>query len=410
MAKPLRPPAAPAERVAAPTPRRRSFRELRRHYGPRVLFSAAVLLLIALGVWWLLLIGQSIRTQHQMAMQLIDRDVYVASMRLAFHPDQLQVGLVKGDDRLEIAEAGGEVRQPARWIGDGTEVKPGPIDPRRHWLVQPSQQWADQVAARYDRRKGMVVGEGLLLTSLLAMVVAMLYHMIRTETKFRREMQEFLGRATHEMKTPLAGIKAVLQTLQLGRMPAEEQKNLVKLALAEVEREEHLVQNMLLAQRMRLPNQQLAADAVQLQALLERFARHRRETLGAQQVLAIDCPADLEASGDPTAIWTILENLADNAIKYGAKRLTARAALVDGHVKVEFVDDGMGFEPERGRALFESFVASGGPAVGKHGTGLGLSICRALMRGMGGRIEAHSAGPGQGATFTLYFWPWNRAA
>ncbi len=408
--KPLRPPVARAQRIQAPKPRRRTFRELRAHYGPRVLFSAAVVLLIALGAWWLLLIGQSIRTQHQMAMQLIDRDVYVASMRLGFHADQLHVGLVQGDDRIEIAEFSPDVRQPARWVGDGTEVKPGETDPQRRWLVQPSRQWADQVSARYDRRKGMVVGEGLMLTSLLAMVVAMLYHMIRTETKFRREMQEFLGRATHEMKTPLAGIKAVLQTLQLGRMPAEEQKNLLKLALAEVEREEHLVQNMLLAQRMRLPNQQLASECVELQVLLERFARHRRETLGAQQILVVECAPEVHVSGDATAIWTILENLADNAIKYGAKKLIARGELHEGLVRVQFIDDGMGFEPERGHSLFQSFVASGGPAVGKHGTGLGLSICRALMKGMGGRIEAHSSGPGHGATFTLHFWPWNKPA
>lgn len=409
MARPVRtlrprPPRPPAKRQWP------SFASLRAQYGARVLFSLAVVLLIALGSWWLLLIGQSIRTQHQMSTQLIDRDVWVAAMRLAFSPDQLKPGQLPEDERLELAIVGAPIRQPARWVGDGETVGEGPADPQRHWFVQPSQTWADKLTASYERRKGMVVGEGLLLTSLLAIVVAMLYHLIRTEAKFRREMQEFLGRATHEMKTPLAGIKAVLQTLQVGRVPQDAQKDLLKLALAELEREEHLVQNMLLAQRMRMPNQQLARERVDIAGLFNKFAEHRGETMGDKIALAVDCQEGAVACGDATALWTVLENLADNAVKYGAKQLTMRGTADDRHAHLELVDDGMGFEPERARSLFESYSVSAGPAVGKHGTGLGLSICRTLVIRMGGKITAHSDGPGQGARFRVVLPVWKQSA
>ena len=184
-------------------------------------------------------------------------------------------------------------------------------------------------------------------------------------------------------------------------MPADQQTLLVTMALREAEREEHLIQNLLLAQRLRLPNQQFARERVALRPLLERFAAHRTEILGESVTFAIECPAEMAVTGDATAGWTVFENLVDNALKYGAKTIALAARATAERVTLEVRDDGSGFDPASAAGLFEPFVRSQGPQVGKHGTGLGLSISRGLVERMGGTIAARSGGVGMGATLSV---------
>ena len=102
--------------------------------------------------------------------------------------------------------------------------------------------------------------------------------------------------------------------------------------------------------------------------------------------------------GDAAAVWTIWENLADNAAKYGAGQLRVRAVAHGAVVQVELVDDGQGWAPNAQAGLFQPFVRAVDTGLG---TGLGLHLSRQLARRMGGELSGASAGVGQGACFTL---------
>ncbi len=369
-----------------------------RQHGLRIVFSAAVVLLIALSSWWFAFLRQAIAGQQTATLAMLDREVELAAIRAE---PPARAGPLVMDRRMEIVAAGSPLQTPAHWLGDGADVRAGTPGRERRWLVQPTANYLQTLSDHFERRRAMVLGEGGLLTSLLVVVVAMLYTLSRAESRFRREMQDFLGRVTHEMKTPLAGIKAVLDTLKAGRMPADQQTALVTLALREAEREEHLIQNLLLAQRLRLPNQQFARERVALRPLLERFAAHRTETLGDAVTFDVNCAPEVAVTGDATALWTVLENLVDNAVKYGGKIIELSAIQAQDRVTLRVSDDGSGFEAHRAPDLFEPFARSQGPQVGKHGTGLGLSISRGLVERMGGTIAAHSQGLGHGAEFSV---------
>ncbi len=364
---------------------------------PVWLFGAAAFLLVALGAWWLVYISQAINAQREMMQTILEREAEVHALRL--HADTARPGPVQDDPHLEVVKMPGRVSPMAHRVGDGFAVVgiaqlPGVL------VVQPTQEAESTADERYARKRKMVLGEGSLLTGLLVTVVAMLWRLVRTESRFRREMQDFLGRVTHEMKTPLAGIKAVLQTIHSGRMPPEQLKELTSMALREADREEHLIQNLLLAQRMRMPDQRLARDRVDMSQLLARFVQRRQVTAPVDGVHA-QVKEGLAISGDSTAIWTILENLADNAQKYGAKRIDVRGGVEDGNVHVQVLDDGSGFAPELAEKLFQPFVRTQGATSQASGTGLGLSLSRALAERMGGKLTAKSDGDGKGSSFSL---------
>ena len=370
---------------------------VRDRLSPIWLFAAAAFLLAALGSWWLVYISQSIHAQRDMMATILEREAEVHALRL--HASTAKPGPLADDPHLEVVQMPGRVSPMAHRVGDGFAVT-GVAQLPGVMVVQPTEAAEQSANARYERKHKMLLGEGSMLIGLLLTVGAMLFRLVRIESRFRREMQDFLGRVTHEMKTPLAGIKAVLQTIHAGRMPPDQLQELTSMALREAEREEHLIQNLLLAQRMRMPDQRLAHDRVDMSAVLTRFVQRRQVTAPPGGVHA-DVAQHMETFADSTAIWTILENLADNAQKYGAQRIDVAGRNEEGAIIVEMSDDGIGFVPDLAEKLFQPFVRAQGATSHASGTGLGLSLSRALAERMGGKLTAKSDGEGKGSTFVL---------
>jgi two-component system sensor histidine kinase EvgS len=110
---------------------------------------------------------------------------------------------------------------------------------------------------------------------------------------------------------------------------------------------------------------------------------------------------DVTVKAAPDAFRVVLENLLDNARKYGGGSVRIEARVEEKRVALDVVDEGVGFEPHMAEAIFEPYQR-GERVEKRHGTGLGLYIARTLARSVGGELEARSDGEGKGATFT--FW------
>ncbi|RME30489.1 MAG: sensor histidine kinase [Deltaproteobacteria bacterium] len=225
-----------------------------------------------------------------------------------------------------------------------------------------------------------------------------------------RHVESFVAAVTHEMKTPLAGIKSLLQTMAAGRVPREQVQQLLALGLKESERLEHTIENVLLAGKLRGGRLQVLAESVGLKGFLESFVEHRRRYLPdrpeAIELRWPDGVGELSVRADPQALRTILENLVDNAFKYGGQppEVAIEVTPEARSVAVSVVDNGIGFEPDQAQMLFVPYrraLGAGSRSSLKHGTGLGLSISLELARRMGGRLTAESDGPGHGSRFTL---------
>ena len=342
---------------------------------PHVLFGVALALLALVAVWWFVFLAREVHLEDHLREENLDLR---AKALMATHATRTP-GPLPEDPRFEV------VTSP-----DGLVARP------THATLTAEHD-------RVRRRRSMIYGEGSFLLLLVLVCVFMLYRLVLAEQRYRRDIDAFMGRVTHEMKTPLAGLKALLQTLEQGRVPEERLREIAQLGLRQCEREEHLIENLLTAHRLKTPGGMLPLGEVDLAPVLAAFVEHRRRSMpGGGESLELSCPGSLPSVGNAGAVQTILENLADNAFKYGARSLRLLASGDARHATLQVHDDGEGFEPSRAEDLFLPFHRDSSVRVaGRHGTGLGLPIARSLAREMGGDLVATSEGCGCGARFTL---------
>jgi signal transduction histidine kinase len=372
---------------------------MKRVRGYQILFGLTLLALTALGTWWTIFFMRSVELEKQARLDNLRHAAELTALMLGSGEEQPRPGPFPGYVPLEIV--------PASQIGEGDIfARTGPNYP--DMAVRPSAGSIKAIDDKVHRRRMMLIGEGVMLLVLLAVCTFMLYRMVRQEHRHIRAMEDFVSSVTHEMKTPLTGIKSMLQTFAAGKVPEEERARLWALGLKETERLEHMVENVLISGRLRGGSFEIHPEAVDLRSLLNGFIEHRRRYLvGQSSVISLEWEpgrSDIGVHADPQALRVVLENLTDNAFKYGgpSPQITLRVSNSRQTVQISVEDRGIGFPPEKAQELFDPFrraLANGHES--QHGTGLGLSIAQALVQRMGGEISAHSDGPGKGSRFTV---------
>lgn len=273
------------------------------------------------------------------------------------------------------------------------------IDEHRALQVAAGVLEAPVAEARAERQELMIVGESVVLASMLGALVVGLWLVARERQRKTLEMERLLQFTGHEFKTPVAGLKALLEALKANRVPAEVQPRLLDQGLTACDALEHLTDSMLVLQRSRAIDPKALGQEDAMSLVLS-IVDHRRVAHVGEEVRVGDLESCL-VRADKDAVRVVLENLFDNARKYGGAKTTVTSAREGERVRISIADAGRGFAPQDAEKLFELARASSNEGV-THGSGLGLHLSRQLARAMGGDLVAESAGPGQGAAFHLW--------
>jgi two-component system phosphate regulon sensor histidine kinase PhoR len=236
----------------------------------------------------------------------------------------------------------------------------------------------------------------------------LVFHDITELRRLERLRQELVANVSHELKTPLASIKAYAETL-LDWALHDERVNVRFLQRIEeqADRLNQLILDLLSLARLEsgediFEHGPLAISPV-IASCLE-AQRGRAEAKGLN--LTLDLGGVDETTcilADEEAVRQILDNLIDNALKYtptgGSVRVTC--ALVDHNLAIEVADSGIGIPPNDLPRIFERFYrVDKARSRELGGTGLGLSIVKHLVQSIGGQIGVESR-VGEGSRFTV---------
>jgi two-component system phosphate regulon sensor histidine kinase PhoR len=211
----------------------------------------------------------------------------------------------------------------------------------------------------------------------------------------------FTAAVSHELRTPLARLLALLETATL---PAAKVDELLEQGKAEVEQIRELIDDVLFLSELETGRAVVslasapAAPAVRevMNGLAERASR-------AGVTLKLDLDDEAQVPLRPRMLRVVVENLAENAIRYAGDGVTFSIAVRragDGVVIVA-ADDGVGVSDEDLPRLFERFYRAD-RARASRGTGLGLAIVKHIVTSAGGHVEASSP-PGQGLEIRITF-------
>lgn len=232
---------------------------------------------------------------------------------------------------------------------------------------------------------------------------------LRAEEALRRadaRKDEFLATLGHELRNPLAPLMTALRMLR----SVEQADPMIARVSAVMERQighlERLVDDLLEVSRITRGVIEVRREPVDLGFPLRAAVETSRTTIDRHSHtlhLALSDDA-LTVIGDSMRLTQIFANLLNNAAKYtdpgGHIWLSAEARAGDAVVTVR--DTGIGIEPSQLGSVFEMFTqVARSDRHTQGGLGIGLTLVRSLVLLQGGRVEANSAGPGQGSTFVV---------
>jgi signal transduction histidine kinase len=221
-----------------------------------------------------------------------------------------------------------------------------------------------------------------------------------------RRKDVFLATLAHELRNPLAPVVTCARLLKRADGPEASSEWAVDVIDRQVRHMARLLDDLLDASRVTHDRLELRLSRIDLHAPLGAAIEAVRPAMdGAGHHLDLDLhPGGLGVSGDPDRLTQIFSNVLHNAMKYtpAGGRIRVRTGIEGRDAVVVISDDGEGIAAAALPQVFEMFVqghVAGERAQG--GLGIGLALVRALVSLHGGRVEAHSDGPGRGSAFTI---------
>jgi signal transduction histidine kinase len=233
----------------------------------------------------------------------------------------------------------------------------------------------------------MLVGESTLLALLLSGSLVVLFVLAQRRKQQREDMEKLLQFTSHEFKTPVAGVKGLLQSLSLGSIPLEQRDELIRLGQQECDRLEHLAETILAYQRAMSREPREGVRPIDAARFIADLLTHRARTASGSEVQVAIVDA-VQVLADHDGLRVIVENLLDNAHKYGGGSVRLAAGVSDGRWRLDISDQGRGFDPQSAEKLFDLHNRGSGEGV-THGAGLGLAVHAAAgRRGLGAWLTA----------------------
>lgn len=263
----------------------------------------------------------------------------------------------------------------------------------------------ESLSKHYTRQEWMIVGEAVVFVISLVFGVYLINRGYNKEMIASQQSRNFLLSITHELKSPIASIRLVLETLLKRELPREKTTQLQGNALKETERLNTLVNNLLFSAKLE-STYQANKEPLDLNELLEEIISKLSDKY-PDATFSFKQEGEMPYfQGDKMGMISVALNLLENAVKYsgnGGKATieTHLSMQEDGQIKLEIKDQGVGIPEKEKKQIFQKFYRVGNEDTRTaKGTGLGLYIVDQIIRAHSGRISVHDNAP-RGSVFEI---------
>jgi signal transduction histidine kinase len=281
---------------------------------------------------------------------------------------------------------------------------------RKHmtdWRVGVYLNGPDPFTAAADQRNAVYLWTGILGIAFIAVLAVALASYLGRQMRLTRLKNDLIATVSHELKTPLASMRVLVDTLREGRCAdAKQAGEYFDLIAKENERLSRLIDNFLTFSRMERNKRAFEFESVDVAGAVRAAVAAVGERFSCPDArLDVDLPADLpRIRADRDALVTVLLNLLDNAWKYSGdgKVVKVRAYAAGPSVCIEVADNGVGMSRRAMSRIFDKFYQVDQTLSRKAGgCGLGLSIVKFILDAHGGSIDVKSQ-VRQGSMFTVH--------
>ena len=231
--------------------------------------------------------------------------------------------------------------------------------------------------------------------------------MARAEAESANRMKdEFLATVSHELRTPLNAILGWSHMLRSGRLDQATMARALETIDRNAKSQAQLIEDILDVSRVITGRLRLKMGSVDLASVINSAidsVQLAADSKGIHLEVTLD-PSVRHTRGDSSRLQQVVWNLLANAIKFTSSggRVDVRVERVNAALQVCVSDTGQGISAEFLPFIFDRFRQADSTTTRAHGgLGLGLAIVKHLVDLHGGSVQADSAGPGKGATFTI---------
>jgi K+-sensing histidine kinase KdpD len=269
--------------------------------------------------------------------------------------------------------------------------------------IQPMQyqQSMQAIALRKSTRSKQYMGEGLTFLVVILVGSSIVFTTYRLNNKLARQQNNFMLSVTHELKSPIAAIKLILQTLQKHQLEPEKQQQLLQKSIKESDRLNELCSNILIAAQVEGGQYSREWSLCNASDLVTQSV-HAYQTRYPNRFNCAVAP-HVQVKTDEMLLQLVLHNVLENAVKYTPTDTPIHVALhvQNNRVLLQVMDEGLGIADDEKKKVFDQFYRVGNENTrNAKGTGLGLYLSKKIMKYLKGNIVVKDNKP-KGALFEI---------
>jgi len=260
----------------------------------------------------------------------------------------------------------------------------------------------ETITSTFERNKKMILGEGMVFGISLILGLWFIQNAYIKEVENTGKQKNFLLSVTHELRSPIASINLITQTLLKRKLDTEKTTDLHESILSESTRLEKLINNLLLTTRINNAYN-YNFETIHVNEVVNEVIKKSTFQNPEAVIHTNLAKEDLTIMADKEAFISIINNMVENSIKYSPKPAQIALTIKDSqkNITIEVADQGIGIPDNEKSKVSEQFYRIGNEETREtKGTGLGLYIVDKITKAHNGTMEIQNNTP-KGSKFII---------